>query len=81
MKYRGEIKNEKGEVIFSRIGYFENKKACLDALRQRVSVDIPDEYSLVHNIIHGGSFEKSVFSLKRFYKNASKLTFNAVEHG
>jgi len=79
MKYRGEIKNEKGEVIFSRKSNFENKEKCIEALHQRVCVDIPDEYSLVHNMIHGGSFENSPYCLKRYYTDISKLTFHVVE--
>ena len=79
MKYRGEIKNEKGKVIFSRKGNFENREECIKALQQRVCVDIPDEYSFVYNAIHGGSFENSPYCLKRYYTDISKLTFHVVE--
>ena len=79
MKYRGEIKNQKGEVIFSRKGNFENKEKCIEALQQRVCIDIPNEYSFVHNMIHGGSFKNSPYCLKRYYTDISKLTFHAEE--
>ncbi len=79
MKYRGEIKNEKGKVIFSRKGNFENREKCIKALQQRVCVDIPDEYSFVYNAIHGGSSENSPYCLKRYYTDISKLTFYVEE--
>lgn len=79
MKYRGEIKNEKGEVIFSRKGNFENKEMCISALHEIVCVDVPSEHSLNHNMIYGDSFENSPYCLKRYYTDISRLTFHAYE--
>ena len=68
-------KREQHKVIFERIGNFKNKKEALKALHNRVCIDIPSEYSLVHNMIFGGGFEKSPFYLKRLYKDITKLKF------
>lgn len=78
-KIRGQIINEKGEVIFSRKGNFENKQKCIEELKQKVCVDIPSEYSLVHNMLYGGGFEESPYCLKRYYTDITKLTFKVVE--
>ena len=79
MKYKGEIKNEKNKVIFSRRGNFKNADECLEAMLQRVCVDIPTEQSLIHNQLHGGSFENSPYCLKRYYTDISLLTFHVTE--
>ena len=56
-----DIGFEKGQVIFSRRGRFENEQKCIDALKQRVCVDIPDQHSLVYNILNGGGFKEDAF--------------------
>lgn len=78
-KYKGEIINEKGKVIFSRKGNFETKEKCIETLKERVCIDIPSEYSLIYNMTYGDSFENSPYCLKRYYTDISKLTFNVVE--
>jgi hypothetical protein len=78
-KFKGEIRNEKGEVIFSRKGNFENKELCFESLKERVLVDVPSKHSLVHNMIYGGSFENSPYFLGRYYNDISKLTFSVEE--
>lgn len=77
--YRGEIINEKGQVIFSRRGRFENEQKCIDALKQRVCVDIPDQHSLIYNILNGGGFKDSPYYLGKCYNDITKLTFRAIE--
>ena len=86
-KYRGEIINEKGKVIFSRKGNFENEDRCIEALRKRVyELDIPSRDSFLYNFASsltntmiGNSFETSPYCLERYYTDISKLTFNAKE--
>lgn len=78
-KYKGEIINEQDKVIFSRKGYFENEGKCIEVLKERVCIDTPSEYSLIHNMTYGGSFETSPYCLKRYYTDISKLTFNVIE--
>jgi hypothetical protein len=50
-KFRGQIRNEKGDVIFSRKGNFENKEKCIEALEKRVyEADIPSRDSLLYGL-------------------------------
>jgi hypothetical protein len=79
MKYSCKIKNEKGQVIFSRKGNFKNKQEALSTLHKEVCVDVPSKYSLVYNMMYGGSFEDSPYCLKRYYTDISKLTFYVDE--
>lgn len=78
-RFRGQIRNEKDEVIFSKKGNFENREKCIEALRKRVLVDIPSKHSFIHNMIHGGSFEESPYYLGKRYTDISKLTFIVEE--
>lgn len=78
-KYRGIIKNEENKVIFSRAGKFENAEQCLETLYQVVNVDVPDQHSLVYNILYGGEFEDSHHCLRRYYTDKSKLSFKVIE--
>lgn len=83
-KYRGIIRNEKNEVIFSRTGRFETSEKCLECLQQRVIVDVPNHHSFVmsfNNTIWGGksSFEDTPYYLGKYYKDVSKLTFQVEE--
>ena len=86
-KFRGQIINEKGEVIFSRKGNFENKEKCIEALEKRVyETDIPSKESFLYNFASsltntmiGNSFETSPYCLSRYYKDISKLVFSAEE--
>jgi hypothetical protein len=86
-KFRGQIRNEKGEVIFSRKGSFESKEKCIEALEKRVyETDIPSKDSFLYNFASsltntmiGNSFETSPYCLSRYYKDISKLTFSAEE--
>ena len=79
--------NEKGEVIFSRKGNFENKEKCIEALEKRVyETDIPSKDSFLYNFASsltntmiGNSFETSPYCLSRYYKDISKLVFSAEE--
>ncbi len=80
--YRGQIRNEKGEIIFSRKGKFESKNKCLEALHKRVLFDIPTKESFLYNFsasfnssISGISFEESPYNLGKYYTDISKLTF------
>lgn len=86
-KFRGQIRNEKGDVIFSRKGNFENKEKCIEALEKRVyEADIPSRDSFLYNFASsltntmiGNSFETSPYCLSRHYKYISKLTFHVEE--
>jgi hypothetical protein len=86
-KFRGQIRNEKGEVIFSRKGSFESKEKCIEVLEKRVyETDIPSKDSFLYNFASsltntmiGNSFETSPYCLSRYYKDISKLTFSAEE--
>jgi hypothetical protein len=73
--FRGIIKNEKGEVIFNRRILSKNKKGVLSILNNRVCVDIPDDKSLIYNMVYGGDFQNSPYNLKRYYKDITKLKF------
>lgn len=72
-------KRENYKIIFERTGKFKDKKEALKALYHRVCIDIPSEYSLVHNMKFGGGFDKSPFCLKRFYNDITKLKFIVEE--
>lgn len=77
MKLRGIIKNEVGQVIFSREGNFHDEQKCLESLHERVLIDEPTPESLIYNMAarHGGDFQSSPYCLRRHYKDISKLTF------
>lgn len=82
--YRGIIRNEENKVIFSRKGNFETSEKCLECLKQRVLVDIPNHHSFVmsfSNTIWGGKsgFEDTPYYLGKYYKDVSKLTFQVEE--
>jgi hypothetical protein len=76
-RFRGEILNGEGNVIFSRTGFFHTKEDCIKVLHSKDIVDSACGYSLEKEIKHGRIFKDSPYCLND--EDISEFTFQAIE--
>ena len=79
MKYIGKIINKSGKVIFCRTGTFVNEAACLNKLKELITVDNPSPESFIYNKLFGGGFNDSIYCLSNHYGHVSELTFKVEQ--